>query len=152
MMGGGTHRQGSAALQVLYQKKVSKSIIYSSCKVIIFSILAFLVTHPLFALLQTLATGVEPQFFGFWNSYREWKGPPDPVVGTSLNMGGEQRKEAYERKYKEKYKEDSDPSNAPFDAEVTHLGLVHSCSVMTHKYRGSQQSSREVKPKFIDST
>jgi hypothetical protein len=24
--------------------------------------------------------------------------------------------------------------------------------VMTHKYRGSQQSSREVKPKFIDST
>jgi hypothetical protein len=27
------------------------------------------------------------------------------------------------------------------------------CSlVMTHKYRGSQQSSREVKPKFIDST
>jgi hypothetical protein len=23
---------------------------------------------------------------------------------------------------------------------------------MTHKYRGSQQSSREVKPKFIDST
>jgi hypothetical protein len=25
-------------------------------------------------------------------------------------------------------------------------------AVMTHKYRGSQQSSREVKPKFIDST
>jgi hypothetical protein len=25
-------------------------------------------------------------------------------------------------------------------------------SLMTHKYRGSQQSSREVKPKFIDST
>jgi hypothetical protein len=24
--------------------------------------------------------------------------------------------------------------------------------MMTHKYRGSQQSSREVKPKFIDST
>jgi hypothetical protein len=24
-------------------------------------------------------------------------------------------------------------------------------SVITHKYRGSQQSSREVKPKFIDS-
>jgi hypothetical protein len=24
--------------------------------------------------------------------------------------------------------------------------------LMTHKYRGSQQSSREVKPKFIDST
>jgi hypothetical protein len=24
--------------------------------------------------------------------------------------------------------------------------------VMTHKYRGSQQFSREVKPKFIDST
>jgi hypothetical protein len=24
--------------------------------------------------------------------------------------------------------------------------------VMTHKYRGSQQSSREVKPKFIDTT
>jgi hypothetical protein len=24
--------------------------------------------------------------------------------------------------------------------------------VMTHKYRGSQQSSRKVKPKFIDST
>jgi hypothetical protein len=30
---------------------------------------------------------------------------------------------------------------------------VHVCVyVMTHKYRGSQQSSREVKPKFIDST
>jgi transposase InsO family protein len=29
-------------------------------------------------------------------------------------------------------------------------GLV--CGVMTHKYRGSQQSSREVLPKFIDST
>jgi hypothetical protein len=26
------------------------------------------------------------------------------------------------------------------------------CVLMTHKYRGSQQSSREVKPKFIDST
>jgi hypothetical protein len=25
-------------------------------------------------------------------------------------------------------------------------------AMMTHKYRGSQQSSREVKPKFIDST
>jgi hypothetical protein len=25
-------------------------------------------------------------------------------------------------------------------------------SLMTHKYRGSQQSSREVKPKLIDST
>jgi hypothetical protein len=25
-------------------------------------------------------------------------------------------------------------------------------SLMTHKYRGSQQSSREVLPKFIDST
>jgi hypothetical protein len=25
-------------------------------------------------------------------------------------------------------------------------------TVMTHKYRGSQQSSREVKPKFIDLT
>jgi hypothetical protein len=24
--------------------------------------------------------------------------------------------------------------------------------LMTHKYRGSQQSSREIKPKFIDST
>jgi hypothetical protein len=29
---------------------------------------------------------------------------------------------------------------------------VFGCPVMTHKYRGSQQSSREVKPKFIDST
>jgi hypothetical protein len=26
------------------------------------------------------------------------------------------------------------------------------CTLMTHKYRGSQQSSREVLPKFIDST
>jgi hypothetical protein len=26
------------------------------------------------------------------------------------------------------------------------------CVLMTHKYRGSQQSSREVNPKFIDST
>jgi hypothetical protein len=25
-------------------------------------------------------------------------------------------------------------------------------AVITHKYRGSQQSSKEVKPKFIDST
>jgi hypothetical protein len=33
MMGGGSHRQGSAALQVLLEKKVSKSIIYSSCQV-----------------------------------------------------------------------------------------------------------------------
>jgi hypothetical protein len=86
MMGDGTHRQGSATLQVLYQKKVSKSTIYSSCQAIIFSILAFLVTHPLFSILQTLATGVEPQFFRFWNSHRERKGPPDPVVGTSLDM------------------------------------------------------------------
>jgi hypothetical protein len=31
------------------------------------------------------------------------------------------------------------------------LGLP-SMWVMTHKYRGSQQSVREVKPKFIDST
>ena len=28
----------------------------------------------------------------------------------------------------------------------------HHIPMMTHKYRGSQQSSREVKPKFIDST
>jgi ribonuclease HI len=32
-------------------------------------------------------------------------------------------------------------------------GTLDGCEVlMTHKYRGSQQSSREVKPKFIDST
>jgi hypothetical protein len=31
-----------------------------------------------------------------------------------------------------------------------HLGVPG--LVMTHKYRGSQQSSREVLPKFIDST
>jgi hypothetical protein len=30
--------------------------------------------------------------------------------------------------------------------------LLNSLSLMTHKYRGSQQSSREVLPKFIDST
>jgi hypothetical protein len=29
---------------------------------------------------------------------------------------------------------------------------VARCTLMTHKYRGSQQSSREVLPKFIDST
>jgi hypothetical protein len=31
-------------------------------------------------------------------------------------------------------------------------GSSCSCCLMTHKYRGSQQSSREVKPKFIDLT
>jgi hypothetical protein len=31
-------------------------------------------------------------------------------------------------------------------------GMVMKKALMTHKYRGSQQSSREVKPKFIDST
>jgi hypothetical protein len=45
---------------------------------------------------------------------------------------------------------------------ATHLDLAQevfsvlprpwTSSLMTHKYRGSQQSSREVKPKFIDST
>jgi hypothetical protein len=30
--------------------------------------------------------------------------------------------------------------------------VVPVCGLMTHKYRGLQQSSREVKPKFIDST
>jgi hypothetical protein len=29
---------------------------------------------------------------------------------------------------------------------------AHPELLMTHKYRGLQQSSREVKPKFIDST
>jgi hypothetical protein len=87
-MGGGSHRQGSASFQTLVQKKVSKSIIYSSFQVIIFSILLFPITHPLFSHLPTLETGVVPEFFLFWNSFRERKGPPDPVVGTSLNMGG----------------------------------------------------------------
>jgi hypothetical protein len=32
------------------------------------------------------------------------------------------------------------------------MDLIWTTCVMTHKYRGSQQSSREVKPKFIDST
>jgi hypothetical protein len=30
--------------------------------------------------------------------------------------------------------------------------IIENAKVMTHKYRGSQQSSREVKPKFTDST
>jgi hypothetical protein len=30
--------------------------------------------------------------------------------------------------------------------------IIQIILLMTHKYRGSQQSSREVKPKFIDST
>jgi hypothetical protein len=136
LMGGGSHRQGSASFQIHVQKKVSKSIIYSSCQVIIFSILLFSITHPLFSHLQTLETGVVPEFFPFWNSFRERKGPPDPVVGTSLNMGGKQRKEAYVRKFKQKHGEDSDPYSAPFDAEVTHLDLVHFCSVV-HLWRFS---------------
>jgi hypothetical protein len=41
-----------------------------------------------------------PEFFPFWNIFHERKGPPDPIVGTSLNMGGKQQKEAYVRKYK----------------------------------------------------
>jgi hypothetical protein len=49
LMGGGSHRQGSAALQTLILKKVSKSIIYCSRQVIIFSILLFPITHPLFS-------------------------------------------------------------------------------------------------------
>jgi hypothetical protein len=110
-----------ASFQTHVQKKVSKSIIYSSCQVIIFSIPLFPITHPLFSHLQTLETGVVPEFFPFWNSFRERKGPQDPVVGTSLNMGGKQRKEAYVRKFKQKYGEDSDPYNAPFDAEVINI-------------------------------
>jgi len=41
---------------------------------------------------------------------------------------------------------------------IEHLSLFggevifSDCVVITHKYRGLQQSSREVKPKFIDST
>jgi hypothetical protein len=31
-------------------------------------------------------------------------------------------------------------------------GALSGTQLMTHKYRGSQQSSREVLPKFIDST
>jgi hypothetical protein len=85
----------------------------------------FPVTHPLISLLQTIETGWVPPFFQFWQSYRERKGPPDPVVGTSLNMGNKLRKEAYMRKYKKKHDEDSDPHTAPFDTEVTHLGLVN---------------------------
>jgi hypothetical protein len=65
LMGGGSHRQGSTSFQTLVQKKVSKSIIYSSCQVIIFSILLFPITHPLFPHLQTLETGVVPEFFPF---------------------------------------------------------------------------------------
>jgi hypothetical protein len=80
MMGGGSHYQGSAILQVLYHKKVSKSIIYSSCQIIIFARMAFPVPHPLISLLQTIKTGEQPQFFKFWLSYHERKGPPDPVV------------------------------------------------------------------------
>jgi hypothetical protein len=59
---------------------------------------------------------------------------PDPIVGTSLNMGNKLRKEAYVRKYKEKYGEDFDPYNAPFDGDVTHLILSifsHTCCAST---------------------
>jgi hypothetical protein len=41
------------------------------------------------------------------------------------------------------------------DEDVPELQIVHAgkgTPVITHKYRGSQQSLREVKPKFIDST
>ena len=38
------------------------------------------------------------------------------------------------------------------EAEDDPLDELDSCMLMTHKYRGSQQSLREVKPKFIDST
>jgi hypothetical protein len=130
MMEGGTHHQGSAPLQVLYQRKVSKCIIYSSCQVNIFSMMAFLLTHPLFSLLQTLETGQAPQFLKFWQSYRERKGSPDRNLGMCMNLGNKQRIEAYERKYKEKYGADADPYTGPFDTEVTHLDLVHICSVV----------------------
>jgi hypothetical protein len=49
LMGGGSHHQGSASFQTHVQKKVSKTIIYSSYQVIIFSILLFPITHPLFS-------------------------------------------------------------------------------------------------------
>jgi hypothetical protein len=37
-------------------------------------------------------------------------------------------------------------------AKTTALPAAALGALMTHKYRGSQQSLREVKPKFIDST
>ena len=39
-----------------------------------------------------------------------------------------------------------------YSYDLSTRALFVNCPVMTHKYRGSQQSSREVKPKFIDST
>jgi hypothetical protein len=39
-----------------------------------------------------------------------------------------------------------------FRADLGLCNLPSPWCMMTHKYRGSQQSSREVKPKFIDST
>jgi hypothetical protein len=38
------------------------------------------------------------------------------------------------------------------EARVAHGERGDGIPLITHKYRGSQQSSREVKPKFIDST
>jgi hypothetical protein len=48
----------------------------------------------------------------------------------------------------------SDPEKSGPSANKVERITISGSSVglMTHKYRGSQQSSREVKPKFIDST
>jgi hypothetical protein len=45
-------------------------------------------------------------------------------------------------------------SNLKIDGNQITFGTIdfQPHPLMTHKYRGSQQSSREVKPKFIDST
>jgi hypothetical protein len=46
----------------------------------------------------------------------------------------------------------SSVADAACPAEAGAESVQTSGTVMTHKYRGSQQSSREVLPKFIDST
>jgi hypothetical protein len=74
---------------------------------------------------------------------------PNPTKATKAMEG-------YERKNKEeihKELQDLDPIRSPHIEDKVIGGNVDpDLLLMTHKYRRSQQSSREVKPKFIDST
>ena len=76
-----------------------------------------------------------------------WGPRASPAAALSPIYSSSQENPRYPSHYPRKVPETPPPSTLAREGSEALPGTL-----MTHKYRGSQQSSREVKPKFIDST
>ena len=120
VMDGGSHCQGSLPLEVSRRREVSTAILYSC-----FRRYSLLRMPPslifMLSLLQAKKTGVDPNFFDYWELKRTMKKPHPKTGSMWVNKGAEMRSTKFVDKFKEVHGADADPRTAPFDPEVAVL-------------------------------